>query len=203
MNALPLLAALSLSVIAALLGAALAALVVPFRFALRASLSDDGVDGLAEVMWGFGAVRACATPDGVASVRLFGRTVYRFTPRTAPKRASTEPSDVSSRAAWRPPWRVAWRVLRRVLRSLRLRARVSGRLGTGDPAETARLHGLLVASRELLRGVDTRALRVDWMDAVIDLEGRVEGRVWLAAIAWIVASELARSRWVHPTQEAP
>ena len=87
-----------------------------------------------------------------------------------------------------------WRVVRRVVPSLRMRARLAGRVGTGDPADTATLWGLLVTSRTLVGGLDTHALSIDWMEPAIDLEGQVEGRLWPAAILWIAASEYARTR---------
>ncbi len=87
------------------------------------------------------------------------------------------------------------RVARRVLRSLRLRARVLGRIGTGDPAEPAQVFGLLLALRHAFPQVDLHELQVDWMEPAVDLEGSVRGRVWPIAILWIVASEVATTRW--------
>lgn len=132
-------------------------------------------------------------------MKLFGRPVYRGR-RAAPK-APEKRSRRSSKATWWPGTRFAWGVLRRVTRSLRLRARVLGRVGTGDPATTATVRGILVAAASLFRRLDARSLRVDWMEPALDLEGRLDGRLRPAAIVWIVASEYAQSRWSRRTTE--
>ena len=180
-----------------LVGVGLAALLlVPIRFAAEGVLADDRVDALADVSWGLGVAGVQATPTGGFVLKLFGRTVYHLRTRASPKRAVTT-SRTPARARRWPEGRLVWRVLRRVVGSLRLRGRVRGRLGTGDPADAATMLGVLLALRGLIRGLDTTLVRVDWMEPVVDLEGRLDGRLWPAAIVWIVASEFVRSRSSH------
>lgn len=199
-SAVVILGAALLGVVAMLLGVALVLLLVPMDFALWGVFTDARVDARIDASWGRGVARARVTPTDGVTVKVFGRTVRRTARREAAHRAAARAP--SRHRAWR--WsdaRLAWRVARRVLRSLRVRAHVRGRLGTGDPAHTAMVHGLLVAARALLRGLDTSSLRVDWTAPAVDLEGRLEARLWPAAIAWIVVSEYARARWSHRARE--
>lgn len=189
-----LLAYLVLGLFLLLVGLVLLVVLVPVHFAARGVFTERRVDALAWASWGAGLVRAEATPAG-GDVRLFGRPVYHFTYKGGPPKEKKKDEARPRKPARRSPgWRFFVRVARRILRSLRLRARVWGRIGTGDPADTAAVFHALVVSQRLFPGVDTRSLRVDWIGPAVDLEGQVDGRLWPAAVLWIVGSEYISAR---------
>lgn len=168
-------------------------LAVPFRFAFHGEFSDRRVDASAKIDWGWGLVRAEADPEGGLVIRVGRWQVWH--PRPSPPQDETDRPAKKVGPSWRrPSLRFVRRVLQRLIRSLHLEARLCGTIGTGDPAETARVFGALAATRALLPGVDTHELRVDWLEPVVDLEGHVSGRVLPAAIVWIAATEFARER---------
>lgn len=187
---------LLLALAGALTGVVVLALLTPVRFALRGVFTEERLDGLADASWCLGAVGVEASLTGGAVVTLFGRTIYRARRGASPKRAAS-PARGRARTDWRP----GPRLVRRVAASLGLRVRVLGRLGTGDPADTAAVYGLVAAARCLFPRVDVSSLRVDWMEPAVDVEGRLDGRLWPAAIAWIVASEYVGSRGSHRARE--
>lgn len=172
------------------LGVASLALLVPLRFVAWGAVAGPRLSAAVEGSWGGVVTVRAALRDGVV-VRLLRRPVYRG-PLAG---ASTSKRGREGRRGWRRPGlRFVLRVLRRVAPSLRLRARVAGRVGAAEPTTTARVFGALAAARRIVPSIDLGALRVDWIAPALDLEGQVEGRVWPAAVAWIVASEYARSR---------
>jgi hypothetical protein len=171
-------------------------LVVPTTVLAFGAVGPQRLDGRAEVSWGAGAISFDASRHG-AFVRLFGRPVHRVRhlPRRGPKAPKPESEDdTEPRKRRRVRARTVVRITRRGLRSLRFRARLAGRVGTGCPAQTARLFGVLAASRHLGPALDTRRLHVDWVEPALDMEGELTARIWPAGLAWIVATELIRSR---------
>ncbi len=191
-----------------LLGVLLVALLVPLRLGGRAVFQEHLVDASADASWGFGLLRVDVGPDDGVVLRLLRRPVYRYPGRRRRSRQlegrlEDVPAERQVRHRGAPGRRpgpgLVWRVARRVLRSLRLRAWVNGRLGARDPADTAKVFGLLVASRALLPGLDTTGIRIEWMEPALDLDGRVQARVWPAAIVWIALTEYGRSRWERET----
>lgn len=179
-----------------LAGLLLLALLAPVRVAAEGVFTRERVDVMADASWCFGAVGVRASLSDGAVVTFLGRPVRHL-------RAWWSPADVTRRprAPARAVWRPGLHVVRRVASSLRLRVRVAGRLGTGDPADTATVYGLVGAARGLVPALDLSDLRVDWAEPALDLEGRLDGRVWPAAIAWIVASDYVRSRGSHRARE--
>lgn len=168
-----------------LLVAALAlVLLVPIDVDARGSL--PGPSGAVMARWGGGLLGVRLASSGPGEVRLVGYRVARLSlggwskPRSEKRKRS---------GSWRPGLRTILRLVRRAVRSLGLRTRIRGRIGLGDPAETANVYLALVALRRLVPGVDTRGLAVDWIDPVADVEGTVEGRVWPLAILWIALTE--------------
>jgi hypothetical protein len=180
--------------LALLFGAFLLVLLVPIQFAARGVFTEHVVDASASATWGFGVLSVHAAPDGTV-VWFLRWPVYRYYRSETPQDSPEEAQDKPRRKRRRPSVRFLVRVARRLFTSLRLRARLLGRLGMGDPAETAKVFGLLATARVLIPGLDTRAVQVDWLDAALELEGHVNGRVWPASVAWILVSETAKSKF--------
>ena len=202
-----LLGTILLIVLGLLVGLLLLVLLVPLRFAARGVFTEELVDGSADVDWGFGFLAVHAAPADGLVVRLAWLAVYRTTRRglPAPSEAEEAPEQADEppkkprkkkkkKRRWQPRLRTVLRASRRLLRSLRLRARLAGRFGTGDPADTAYVFGALAAARQLAPGIDTRNLTIDWIEPACDLDGQVQGRVWPAAIAWIALTEFVKAR---------
>jgi hypothetical protein len=126
------------------------------------------------------------SPAG-AELRMIGMRVHRFV-AGAPRRAKKP-----RRKSRVDPFLLS-RILRRSIASLGLHARVVGRLGTGDPADTASLFAVLAAARGLRSRLDTDRIEIAWTEPALDLDGEVEGWVWPIAIASIAIGEVVRAR---------
>ncbi len=179
-----------------LFGVVVAALVIPTEVAAEGIVSPDLLDGSADVWWAWGLVRVHADPaDGVV-LRLAGLRVWtvRGAPEPKEPRPPKKRDDKERSKRTRPSARMVIRIARRALASLRLRLRVVGRIGVGDPYETAKLFGTLLAADRLLPGLDARGVEIDWLEPVVDLDGQLRGRIWPVAIAWIAAAEWWRAR---------
>ncbi len=88
-----------------------------------------------------------------------------------------------------------WDLLRRLARSLRLRLRIKGAVGTGDPADTAALWSLRSA---LPAGGEAVRLEVepDWLDTRLELQGCAGARLWgLSLVALVLGALLRRDTW--------
>ncbi|MEM6931266.1 MAG: hypothetical protein AAF602_30330 [Myxococcota bacterium] len=174
-------------------------LLVPIGFVARGHVDGPEVGARVAAWWGGGLVAVRTTPPEPLEVQLVGRTVARV-----PLTGASEPDTPKARRAksgWRPGWRTVLRLVRRGIPSLGLRATVRGRLGTGDPADTAQLFLVLAALRRLVPSVDARGLTVDWLEPVARVEGAVEGRLWPVAVLWVVGHELWRES--YPRRGSP
>lgn len=191
--------------------AALVALVVLVPFHLRAegALRDGSAAGAAEVWWGPGLLGLRL--DGVSgvTVRLLGIPLPRLGPlrpgRRRPGRRRRARREKKERERRRPPARGRGRgrlgrllrhrgeLLRMALRlagPLRLRARVRGRVGTGDPADVALLAALVRAAGGA-PGVELD-LTWDWIDEVLDLDGELSARLWIVHLLGVALVLLVR-----------
>jgi len=75
----------------------------------------------------------------------------------------------------------AFSFLRRLIRSLNLKFRLEGEYGTGDPALTGYVAGLLAA---LNSGRGEWSPRPNFTEAILDLRGEFRGRVIPAGLLW-------------------
>lgn len=153
-------------VLAGILGLALLFLLVPLHASAQGTAEDFDVFGAVQISWGFGLVR----------IRVPGRD----TPKKNKKTKKKEKGRWSRRPglSWVLRHRsTILRILGRLLGSFRFEGRVSGTIGTGDPADTAMVF-------QVLRTLDARTdlLTLDiaprWTDEGWDLEGRVRLSVW-------------------------
>ncbi len=187
-----------------LVGAAVLLLLVLFvPIGFVASGHVAGLSGEARVAawWAGGLLGVVVAPLAPLEVRIVGRTVTRVRLRESTNGTKRERAREPKGGRFRPGWRLVLRIARRAIRSLGLRAQVRGRLGTGDPADTAQLYLALTALRRLAPGIDARALTVDWVEPVADVDGMVEGRVWPLALLWIVGSEMISERRGLPRRQ--
>ncbi|MBX2801874.1 MAG: hypothetical protein KTR31_29615 [Myxococcales bacterium] len=186
------------SAIAAIVGCLGAVLIllllVPIEVVARAEVRPTRLDASAAASWGLGVAGLQATPRDGIQVRLLGRDVARWRSTAQSPEPVSTPAPKERSRGWRPTLGFVRSVLKRTVRTVRPRARLSGHLGTGDPSESATLFVALAASRHWLPTLDTEHLHVDWLDATMDVQGQVEGTLWPAAIAWIVATELIKTR---------
>jgi hypothetical protein len=173
-------------VLAALTASCLGMLLVPVHLVARGTFTDELVAGSAEASWGLGFVRMVVSENG-AELRIAGVRAHRF----AFAARTTSKAKAKKRAS--DP-RLVLRIVRRSLASLGLRARVVGRLGTGDPADTATVFAWITSLRMLQSRVDVRGIDIDWLEPALDLEGEVEGWLWPIAILSIAVGEVVRHR---------
>lgn len=183
------------------LAGALLLLLVPIRFALRAMVAEGHAEAAAQLSWGAGLLSLHLAPGEGVELSLARQRIYHSSGRSAALSRRSERAR-SRRAGWRLGPRFLWRVGRRIVGSLRLRVRFWGRLGTGDPADTAKVFALLAAARGLLPSLDARGVRIDWIEPALELEGRCAGRLWPVAIVWIVLGEYISARRPRAAQEA-
>jgi len=164
----------------------------PVVIAAHGFIDADDLRVRLDVSWLGLGVRA-STQDGL-SVRVLGLRIWRMKhPPTG--REDKEPKQPRhKRSRWRPTVRFLIRVLRRSVRSIRVRARLAGCVGLGDPADTAWLFLLVRTVHGAWPRADLRELHVDWTRPVLELDGVVRGFIWPVALAWIVGTELLRER---------
>lgn len=170
--------------------------VLPIALVAEGQLRPDRVDGFVKAAWPAQSVVVRADRTGRIEVWLVGRRVARFDAS-----GSSEPSEPKvkgkakrKRAGSGPSWRFVLRIIRRSLRSLRLRARIWGRLGPSDPADAGTLYAALVVVRRVLPGIDTRDLVVDWSGTQLELNARVNGRLWPLGLTVGVVREFVEGR---------
>jgi hypothetical protein len=167
----------------------LAVVLVPFGARADGRVSDAAIEGAVELRWLFGLVAVRVASGGRGGFYLLGFRVSR--PRAS---GSSGERERKRKAGRRKPsakkkrglgWLVRSRralmgAARRLLAATGFRLKLSGRLGLGDPAETAVLVPL-VAQLGRLPGVSLE-LGWDWIEEVIDLEARARARIWLAEL---------------------
>jgi hypothetical protein len=190
-----------LAVIYALLGLLLLVLLLPFRAGAFGSLHDGEPSGVARVDWGFGLLGVELDTGRRVGLRVAWLPVARFTMREKREKPESPPEKAKPgkkvkkkqakagaldrlRAALAE--RAAFRhIAARIVRAVHLRARASGRIGTGDPADAAALFALLQLLREL-PGVELE-LELDWVEEALDLEVEVGARIWIAELLAVAA----------------
>ncbi|WP_165613379.1 DUF2953 domain-containing protein [Desulfotruncus arcticus] len=87
----------------------------------------------------------------------------------------------------------------KIIKSIRLRLLVNGVYGTGDPALTGMLAGLIAA---LHAGHFNLDLEADFSEPIIDIAGEISGRIIPIAIVWfticiILTKTVRRLWWTH------
>ena len=188
-----------------ILGILLALLVlVPVHFRAGGWVEDSDFGGGLMVAWGFGLLSVRASRGQPLSLHLFGFRVAHLRgdrdddrerePRKDKPRKDKPRKDKPRKDKRRRGLGWAWRargVFARLLRTLHLRGRLRGAVGTGDPADTALLGAVLHAVTGSLPTVDV-AIHPDYLDARLELEGQVRGRLWLLETAVVALACLAR-----------
>jgi hypothetical protein len=159
-------------------------LLVPFGLRAKGRVGEDDLCGSVEVRWLFGLLAVRATTEGRSGVYIAGRRVSGL-PRRRAERAEEPQVEEKVRSGRGLRWllrsrRGLSRAARRLLAALHLRLELRGRVGIGDPADTA-LVAPLCAQLGRLPGVSLH-LTWCWVDEVLDLEGCASARVWLAQL---------------------
>ncbi len=193
-----------LSIVLGLLGLLLLVTLVPFQAQASASIHEASLAGAAGVEWGFGLFAVQISSECGLAFRLLGISVPRLwkrrrhdarEERRRKKRAREPRKRKRSRVA---PWqgRALLRMVARLAPALRLRLRVKGTVGTGDPAGTA----LVTSLAQLVDGVPGVELDLswEWLDEQLDLYAEGSARIWIAQLLCVTAALL----WVRENRAA-
>jgi hypothetical protein len=185
-----------LALLLAVAGVLAALLLLPFDVRAAGAIHDGEVDGQLRARWAFGLVSIRLGRGGLR-VGVLGLG-WRPAART---RAPREPSERAEDREERPDRRVLGRlraalrergpllgIARRLLAALHPRLRLAGRIGAGDPADTAALSAALSALARA-PGVSVE-VEPDWLDDVLELEARGTARVWPIEVLVTVAGIL-------------
>lgn len=193
-----------LSIALGLLGFLLLVTLVPFQARASASIHGASLMGTAEVAWGWGLFAFRISGERGLTVRVFGIPLPRLWKRhrrEAREERRRKKRTRGSRERRRP--RLALRrgrallhMAARLASALRLRLRVKGTLGTGDPADTALLAGL-ARLVDRVPGVQL-ALDWEWLDERLDLDADGSARIWIAQLLCATAALL----WVRENRAA-
>jgi hypothetical protein len=172
-------------ILAGIMGLVLVLLLVPFGASAQGSVQDLDLEGEFRIWWGFGLVQLRGGAGEVPHLRLAGVHVKTLGGDDDEDEADDEKkAKKKKRKKPRPGarWllehrRTLLRAAYRLLGSFRLEGRISGSFGTGDPADTAALFGVLQ-----MVNVRTALLRLDvtprYVDEGWDLEGQVRFGAW-------------------------
>ena len=169
------------------LGLALLLGALPFHARARGGARNGQLSGQLRATWAFGLVALELSATGV-TVRVAGLAVFRprragraaLPARAAEGEAAGEGLRRSGLARVRGALenrRPLLRMAARLVGALHLRLRLAGRLGLGDPADTAALSGVLEAVRAL-PGVEL-SVELDWLGEALDLMAEGSARLWL------------------------
>jgi hypothetical protein len=176
------------------LGLVLVMLALPFHASARGVMHLTGVSGTARIAWAFGLAAVTIRRGGFV-LRLAGLPVLRGRSGRGRRERRREKRDQEPEKGGKSaPARVRSafahrgalvRMALRLVRALHLRLRVRGRVGTGDPADTAAISGLLLAARSL-PGVGVE-VETDWLDEVLEGEAEGSARVWVPELTVVAA----------------
>jgi hypothetical protein len=169
--------------------ALLLVLLVPFGVRADGRVSEDELAGSAELRWLFGLIVVRFATEGRSGFYLAGLRVARFPRRATRPEPDPEPEPEPEPERARGRRGIRWlirsrrglsRAGLRLLAATQPRLEVRGRIGVGDPADTA-LVAPLIAQLGRLPGVHLH-LTWCWVDEVLDLEGRAGARIWIAQL---------------------
>lgn len=194
-----------LSVLAAVGALVLVVLVVPFQLRADAQAEGAAISGELRLRWGFGLVGvrlSSRRPSGltVCGLRVAGLPARDRQKKKEKKRARDEPSRRG--ALWALAHRRGIeRVAGRMLGALGLRLEVWGRLGLGDPTDTA-LVTLIAGELGRLPGV-TLDITWDYLDELVELDVRGQARLWPLELVGVALALLVGDRDVRALLRAP
>jgi hypothetical protein len=186
-----------LAILWAFLGLVLLLALLPFRAFAAGSVHDGEPAGALRIDWGPWLLALELHSSRRVVVRLLGVPVARFA-MGARKPGKREPrarkaapegkrkGDAIRRLRAGFAEREAFqRMAARLVRALHLRLRAAGRVGIGDPADTAALAALL-AALETLPGVEL-AIDLDWVEEELELELELAARLWIVELLAVAA----------------
>lgn len=201
-----------LAIPAAILGLVVLLVVVPFRARASGSVHEGAPAGEARLDWALGLLSVEIDARRRGALRVVEIPVARFAlsaagGRTKKERRKRAREGKLEREARREKKKAgALARLRAVLgeraalqgmaarlsRALHLKVRASGRVGTGDPADTAAL-GALVAALGTLPGVEL-ALGLEWVEEALEVDLELAARIWIAELLVVAALLLLARR---------
>jgi hypothetical protein len=178
-----------------LLGLLLLVALVPFQAQGSASIHQASLMGAAGVEWGGGLVALRISSERGLAFRLLGVSIpWKRSRRDEAreeqrrKKRGREPGKRGRPRTALSHGRALLGMVARLARALRLRLRVNGTVGTGDPADTALLAGLA----QLVERVPGLELDLgwEWLDEQLDLDAEGSARIWIAQLLWVAAALL-------------
>ena len=179
-------------IFAGITGLALVLLLVPLGMSACGAARDLDLHGEVCAWWGFGLVRIRGGRGEALHLRVAGVRVRTLAGGGDDERGEKTTAGGGPGLRWMLRHRrTLLSVVLRLLGSLRIEGRVTGSFGTGDPADTAAVFGVL----GMVTGCSDR-LRLDiaprYVDEGWDLEGRVRIGIWPARTAWAALGLLFR-----------
>lgn len=196
-----------LATLSAVLGLVLLLVLVPFRARASGSIHDGAPAGEARFDWGLGFLSVKIDAHRKVALRVVEIPVARFDlgatgerrrgdrrtrrPREA-KRARRKAGTPGRLRAVLAEGEALRGMAARLAGALHLRLRAAGRVGTGDPADTAAL-GALAATLGRAPGVEL-ALGLDWVEEALELDLELAARIWIAELLAVAAALLLARR---------
>jgi len=186
--------AMVLGWIAAGLGAlVLLLLVIPIHVRAVGVVDDLHVAGRVRIRWAWGLISVHLRPKEGATLRVVGLKVWTF--RGGGPKDEPEDEPKKNRAQGWLQWlrrhhQTILPLVKRLVRTLRLKIRLRGEVGLGDPAGTALVNRLV---HEVSRAVPSVGLAVEpaWLEERIQLDGALQARIWLAHMGLVLVAGLA------------
>jgi len=180
-------------------------LLVPFHARARGWLHGGSAAGAVDIRWGAGLLALRLSSEDGLTARLLGVPLPPIRFRSGRPRSRSRDRRARGRKAGKTPQdgkRPGAAALLRhrgdllhmalqLARPLRLRLRLAGIVGTGDPAEVALLAGIGRAAGG--RPGVTLDLEWDWVEEVLELEGELSARIWVAHLLGVAAA-----LWLRP-----
>lgn len=192
-----------LSILLALLGLLLLLVLLPFHVRAAGSIHGDALAGWARAQWAWGLLGFGVAVGRGMELTVLGMPIRlrrgRRRERQEPEEREGEEPEEERRSRRKMTLRRVRRLLgmgARLVGTLRLRLRVSGTVGTGDPADTAVLAGSMRALQGL-PGVEID-LGWEWLEEQLDLELEGSARIWIAHLLVVAAGLL----WVRENRAA-
>jgi len=155
-------------------------LLVPLELRAEGRIAEDALDGELRVGWGLGLLGIRLSSRRPSGITLCGGRVAGLPRRVKPGEKEPPKERRKSRRGTR--WALQHRAglqraLRRLGATLGLRLELSGRIGLGDPADTAVAAFILDVLERWMPGLHID-LGWDFLDEVLEVDGRGRARIW-------------------------
>ena len=187
-------------ILVGLLGMLFLLVALPFHLRAQGRVGEAGVDGEVRGSWAWYALYIKLSPAGLR-LYILGIRIWTFRlgdEDKAPdkKKKDPEPEDKEKKPRKKMGWlwthrQTLKRLMGKLVRSFRLRLRVQGVVGLGDPAETSMAQQLWSAADRISPAIDID-IEPEWLDEELELDGEFRARLWLLHLGLIALGSLFR-----------